>query len=45
MEFPVSHSEKPEEKLWEAFEVRWQQLVAANLAIGSSQSPRTPPPA
>lgn len=27
MEFPVSHSDKPEEKLWDAFEVRWQQLA------------------
>jgi len=45
MEFPVSHSERPEEKLWEAFEARWQQLVTANLAIESRQSPGTLPPA
>lgn len=27
MEFPVSHTDKPEEKLWDEFEVRWQQLA------------------
>lgn len=27
MEFPVSHTDRPEEKLWQAFEDRWETLA------------------
>lgn len=27
MEFPFSHTDRPEEKLWDAFEARWEQLA------------------
>lgn len=27
MEFPVSHTCRPEEKLWDAFEARWEELA------------------
>jgi len=29
MEFPVSHTRRPEEKLWDAFEARWEKLAKA----------------
>jgi len=27
MEFPFSHTDRPEEKLWDAFEERWEELA------------------
>lgn len=31
MEFPVSHTDRPEEKLWDAFEDRWQRLAERDI--------------
>ncbi|MGI9331710.1 MAG: acetylxylan esterase [Gammaproteobacteria bacterium] len=34
MEFPVSHTDRPEEKLWQAFETRWQTLAKQGTPNG-----------
>jgi len=42
MEFPVSHTDKPEEKLWDKFEARWQQLVKQDFPADFGQVPNHP---
>jgi len=38
MSFPVSHSERPEERLWEAFERRWITLASTGIPVGFGSS-------
>lgn len=39
MEFPVSHTDKPEEKLWDKFETRWQQLATHDFPVDFGRVP------
>ena len=34
MEFPVSHSDSPEQRLWEKFERHWIELALTGLSEG-----------
>lgn len=45
MRFPVSHSESPEEREWEAFERRWIALATSGIpaGFGASGSAGAPP--
>lgn len=45
MEFPVSHTDRPEEKLWDSFEARWEQLAKQELPTDFGRKPGEPPPA
>ena len=38
MEFPVSHTDRPEEKLWDAFEARWEALAKQVLPDSFGQA-------
>lgn len=42
MEFPVSHTERPEEKLWDAFEERWEEMARQGLPTGFGGKPAEP---
>lgn len=44
MEFPVSHTDRPEEKRWEAFEARWERLAADCLPSDFGRDPATAHP-
>jgi len=38
MQFPVSHSESPEERLWDAFERRWIAMARSGVPTGFGSS-------
>ncbi len=38
MEFPVSHTDRPEEKLWDRFEARWEHLARQGVSADFGQA-------
>ena len=42
MEFPVSHTNKPEEALWERFEARWEYLAKEGIPSDFGHCPERP---
>jgi len=42
MEFPVSHTDRPEEKLWDSFEARWERLVKEGIPPNFGQNRHEP---
>ena len=45
MEFPVSHTERPEEKLWDRFEARWESLANQGIPADFGRNPADSTPA
>jgi cephalosporin-C deacetylase len=41
MEFPVSHTDLPEESLWSSFEARWENLALNGVARDFGRTPET----
>ena len=39
MEFPVSHTERPEEKLWDRFEAAWERVAQQGIPDDFGQNP------
>jgi len=42
MEFPVSHSDRPEEALWDRFEARWERLAKDGFPPDFGRRPERP---
>lgn len=38
MEFPVSHTDRPEEQLWDSFEARWEDLAKEDIPADFGQT-------